>query len=80
MWQPRDLRKVKQALRDQYHFQPSPFSSGTNIFFDKGTIPNGEYPVVINQRLAYVYVRHSQILYCKFNEETAVPLSQHAQT
>jgi hypothetical protein len=65
MWMTDYIRAVKCGFRDMYGFVPTGGTDGDPTF---ESIPDGEYPMVIDGRLDRVAIVDGKIRCCNFDE------------
>jgi len=68
------MNKVLRGFRDQHNFEPREGSASSgNAVFEPGTIPPGEYPMVIDGKIDYVKLGDDDKLYvCRFKDDEQV--------
>lgn len=63
MWMTEYIDAIKRQLIDQYGFPEDLDHPGCV----QGEVPDGEYPMTINDRLDYVRIEGGKISYCNFD-------------
>jgi hypothetical protein len=68
MWMTSYIDTIKRQLIDQYGFPENPDHAGQVL----GDVPDGEYPMIINDKLDNVRIKDGKISCCNFDEEKPV--------
>jgi len=65
MWMIDYIKKVKRQLRDKYGFKPLRGSTKQEPLLN---VPDGEYPMIIDENLDYVRIVDGKIHCCNFRK------------
>lgn len=65
MWMTSYINEIKRQFRDTYKFVPTGGTSNEPLFAD-GQIPDGEYPMTIENKVDKVRIVNGTISCCNF--------------
>jgi hypothetical protein len=72
MWMTSYIDAIKRQLIDQYGFPENPDQPGCVL----GDVPDGEYPMTINDKLDNVRIKGGKISCCNFDDVKPISSTQ----